>query len=502
MDKFLENNPATPNFLTAELEKMIDNFVGQLKQQLVQSWTNPQNQRGVLDRMKNWWSNMWHGRYNQNNPYFWQNKLGDDLGQKTEAVIPLKHYGILSEYATILEESLPAGTERLNIIRVIDGWAIQFKKAIMDLVGQQPAPEALPSETPPTASISPDMEKPNDNSWKTDSLERLEKLKDKISSVRYEETKNKIENNDKDFVDRFLNYMEKHHATEPPVPRTAPMRLPTDLPTPPKSTGPTTNKKWDELNPHEQLEWDKHGGGNAGDATVLAKKNGIQTLPWILRIGDPRLKIIQNLYGRALYDRLVRQKRIESVTNPIQSEEDLQKAVAVAEKLRNDEKTKASEKNRATAARTRLKSDITNRLEPESPKIDPVAPKEPELNRVAPKITPPEEKPTEEKPRTAPMKTSEDQEPVGRQKLEELTGRLEALQGAIDDSLYKRLKKRLDELQTVKQAKNLEKRIEDAETEEDYSVHDGSRGGLSHFEGTRTERTQTIIENFRSLARR
>jgi hypothetical protein len=136
-----------PDQLAADLERTIDDFVGQLKQQLVQPMTAPEAQRGVWDRIKNWWANLWHGRYNQQNPYFWQNKLGDDLGRTAaEGVlpIPLEHYAVLREQAQLLEVALPSGAEKLQIMKVIDQWAAQFKRAVTSLASKYNTPVPAP----------------------------------------------------------------------------------------------------------------------------------------------------------------------------------------------------------------------------------------------------------------------------------------------------------------------------------------------------------------------
>ncbi len=137
-----------PSQLAADLGRTIDDFVGHLKQQLIQPMTAPEAQRGVWDRIKNWWANLWHGRCNQQNPYFWQNKLGDDLGRAAaEAVLPmpLGHYAVLREQADLLEAALPPGAEKLQIIKVIDQWAAQFKQAVMNLASKYSTPVPTPS---------------------------------------------------------------------------------------------------------------------------------------------------------------------------------------------------------------------------------------------------------------------------------------------------------------------------------------------------------------------
>jgi soluble cytochrome b562 len=100
-------------------------------------------------------------------------------------------------------------------------------------------------------------------------------------------------------------------------------------------------------------------------------------------------------------------------------------------------------------------------------------------------------------------------------KFNELKSRITALQGQIEPELYQRLErmaKRLENDAKPEYLEKLEDHIKDIESdikeaqkkkqkenEADNLEYDG---GLDAFECTRVEHTQTLINNFRMLARR
>ena len=120
-----------PNPLATELGRLVDDFVKILKNSIINS---PTEKRGVWDRIKNWWSNLIHGQTSTSNPYYWQNKLGG-MGRTVECtdLMPLEHYKVIREQAVLLEEMIPAVAEKLQIVHIIDSWAKNFKKAIINL---------------------------------------------------------------------------------------------------------------------------------------------------------------------------------------------------------------------------------------------------------------------------------------------------------------------------------------------------------------------------------
>lgn len=160
------------NNLILQINKVVDDWVVELKRTLINPITPATQRRGIWDRFKNSMSNMWHGRYNQSNPYFWQNKLGDDLGAMdanppNEAFNPnklsLHDYKTLKDICESLEyqinESVPSGAENLKIIKLIDDKAKQLKTALASIltrpqINQQPNINNQNFEEPEDADVS------------------------------------------------------------------------------------------------------------------------------------------------------------------------------------------------------------------------------------------------------------------------------------------------------------------------------------------------------------
>lgn len=160
--------------LLDRIPQEVDKMIGQLKSSLINPMTRPQARRGIWDRFKNTMSNLWWGRYNQDNPYFWNNKLGDDLGQvHPEHVmlrtIPIEEYRLFRNHCQLLEDRLEQlfedtipGTENLAIMRTIDQWGNQLKalltKTVKDHIygaGVSPVvPDATEAPDVPDAPVS------------------------------------------------------------------------------------------------------------------------------------------------------------------------------------------------------------------------------------------------------------------------------------------------------------------------------------------------------------
>lgn len=526
-----------PDHLAADLERTIDQFVTQLKQQLANPMTGPDAQRGVWDRMKNWWSNMWHGRYNQQNPYFWQNKLGDDLGRTTESVqrIPLEHYKFLHEQASLLENSLAPGAEKLQVIRVVDQWARQFKNAVMTLMARHNGPVPNPMapadhdhEEVPTLAHEPEEDRDDSHihgdedhaeepaaaspiddleTRRHELMEKLKLLKGKMGNDAYERAKHNILTGDENALNQAEKFMTSRTAVladpdeEEPAP-TPPKTAPADT----AKSPPPDKRQWKELSVYEREQWDEAGGGHAHAASFHARnKFDIKGLPWILRIGDPRLTHLESIPGRQLYSRLVRQKRIEIPSHPIRTPEELVKAVEEAKRLHGEEYDATSadrserHKKRTGSKTPPVPSPIEATPPPEATPV-PTGPKRTAALKTDPvgetkkkaggpgKLKP---------PRTAPMKEAPPEEEVIDP--DHLTSELESIKGQIDDAAYSRLQTWIEKgragekeflvsvrtkLKTLKQM--LEKDAEEA-----------GDGGLDKIEATIREKTAFLVSNFR-----
>jgi hypothetical protein len=543
-----------PDHLAADLERTIDQFVTSLKQQLANPMTGPDAQRGVWDRMKNWWSNMWHGRYNQQNPYFWQNKLGDDLGRTTESVqrIPLEHYKFLHEQTALLENGLAPGAEKLQVIRVVDQWAKQFKNAVMTLMARHHGPVANPyapsssDHEVPTVGHEPEEERDDSHihgdeeheepaaaeptriddleTRRHELMEKLKPLKGKMGADAYERAKNAILTGDENALNQAEKFMTSRTAVlddgdeEPsPAPTPAPRTTPPAADDPSVKAPAADKRQWKELSVNEREQWDAAGGGHAHAASFHARnKFDIKGLPWILRIGDPRLTHLESIPGRQLYSRLVRQKRIELPGNPIRTPEQLAKAVEEAKRLHGEEYDATStDRTERHKKRTAAKPPVTDPLapapkrtasldpDPTPPEVTPVAP----AGRTAPLPDPVAPGSKKKKggsgklkpPRTAPMSESPPEEEAVN--TDELKSDLESIKGEIDDAVFTRLQTWLEkgmagEKEYLKGVKDKVKTLKEMIAAKKAESDDGGHG-LAQIESTIREKTAFLVFNFR-----
>lgn len=293
----LANNDAAPEAassiieaqagLDAQIDKLVDDWINELKNELVQG-TFATGQRSMWDRFKNTLANIWHGRQSIDNPYLWQNKLGDDLGRKVESVtnihIPLGHYKYLQEsfspFVNQLNEAamLPPGTANLRIMQILDNQATILKRRLKNLFAA--VPEPAPASKPAPSAPSPAS------------------------------------------------------PAQPPAAPTAD----TNPPAPAKdeyhfeNLPPADNRDWDSLTQAEKDRWNKLGGGISPRQGSRGRV-GVE-MPYILRLGDPRRRNlaaaeagIQNHY---------KARRVEKAENPIKSKQELEQRVKrVVEKNRS-----------------------------------------------------------------------------------------------------------------------------------------------------------------------
>lgn len=155
-----------------EISDKIDLLVSNLKKSLMSA---PYNQRAFFDKVKNWWQNITKGASNTSNPYYFQNKFGSlgrvsnseppevnqaldkeeedkeknkeefELGySKNESKITLKEYAFLNEEVVALtnqislvniNENYSNNIKNLEIFKIIDSWAVNFKKEIFKMLG-------------------------------------------------------------------------------------------------------------------------------------------------------------------------------------------------------------------------------------------------------------------------------------------------------------------------------------------------------------------------------
>jgi hypothetical protein len=174
-----------------EISDKIDSLVADLKKSLMSA---PYNQRAFFDKVKNWWQNITKGPANTANPYYFQNKFGSlgkvsadepevsksmdgkeeqeqqnkkdefELGySKNESKITLKEYAFLSDKILKLSkkinlinlnENYSNNIKNLEIFKIIDSWAINFKKEIFKMLGLEKNDTVLNRNKPATDTPS------------------------------------------------------------------------------------------------------------------------------------------------------------------------------------------------------------------------------------------------------------------------------------------------------------------------------------------------------------
>jgi hypothetical protein len=299
-------------------------------------------QRGLWDRFKNTMANLWHGRSGQDNPYYWQNKLGDDLGVAHESFNPipfnLHEYKYLKEVCDSLEVELNElvdplkGTENLRISRLIDIKAQELKKRLFSIFTGIKLPKpygmdvdalsrhsAAPSSVEPTKASTPMAAAPLDavNSDEPDSKPSVghKLLSDLVIQLGRNGTLDQNAANElekallspkqsiRDKAEKEAESMGVFNSKKPTKPNAfnpSAAPIPDDSASAPKksefTTPPTQGKKWEELSPDEKSKWNEYGGGiSHGQNTKIdgcLNDHGILRMPWILRIGDPRRQIL------------------------------------------------------------------------------------------------------------------------------------------------------------------------------------------------------------------
>ena len=446
-NKFIENeigedNAETTNVAANEKTTSIQNQVNQivnawvsdLKRTLLNPTTGPSQKRGLWDRFKGSMANLWHGRYNQNNPYFWQNKLGDDLGSTAESfdpsVLSLSDYKELRDICESLEqeinEDVPAGAENLRIVRLIDAKAQELKQKLMSIMGQTANVESPANPAASTNTEEADSPIPKEFEMVVTALQN--KFKNKEISIDEDNLKELVNQlrSKKESIRTKAAEQAQSLLNQENTPDTSGVggtpATPPDMNTGVQPTGepedkhhalnistpPTTGKKWNELDPSEKMAWNIYGGGTAPGRT----RNCIGVeLPWILRIGDPRHQLFDDQEAgkfikpdgscggkrSPLKKVFNNQGRIESPDDPITTRGELEARVSKAKSV--------VEAAKEFAKRRRTTTPSDEELTATKAQNDPSQPNEPVQN--APSISSdPVQSPAPEpdlKNRTAPI---------------------------------------------------------------------------------------------------
>jgi hypothetical protein len=304
----LENTPPATNTpeldKSAEIDKIVDDWVTKLISDLINAGSD--SKRGIWDRFKGSASNLWYGRNNQDNPYFYKNKFGDELGsvQPNESFIPkpykLEDYRQLRDICNNLEQQINENTENLRIVQLIKKAAQDLKLSLKKIVGipATASPVTSPEETPPEASpIAPDASSASAASETPPSEvppssaavpAAIPDAKDAAIAANTDNASGPSA------VSAGDNSMGGHtipitHNTQPALDPTNPAFF---------TTPPTNGVSWEGLSKDDVKNWNLYGGGLEGSigghCFRFTKGKPITSLPYILRKGDPRIEILQS----------------------------------------------------------------------------------------------------------------------------------------------------------------------------------------------------------------
>jgi hypothetical protein len=189
LKKFREEQIDASAEIAKEIEAIVDKWASEeLMNKIVSPTIAPENKRGLWDRFKGGLSNIWYGlrggRYNPENPYYWKNRFGDDLGVKESfnpSVFTIKEYkeirSVIEATEQQINESLPPGADKLRIVQIIKQAAENLKKQLKDIFARKcdvespsspvvaqdanneepakPAVAGAPIAQDPTASVEP-----------------------------------------------------------------------------------------------------------------------------------------------------------------------------------------------------------------------------------------------------------------------------------------------------------------------------------------------------------
>lgn len=395
--KFSENTPAVPvtSAINAEIDRAVEIWVSELIKTLTGTGSVPQTAarpRGIWDRFKGTLSNLWHGRYDKNNPYKWINRFGDDLGVAEESFqiekLSLNDYRLLKETCLELERQINEvdGVESLRLVRLIRSAADKLKNDLKTIMATAVSPNSnivVPSvsskektinnpiksgTTPPSSKNNPvksdsPSEYLNGGSWMQhkefdDNPNQKSDLQPKDSNSDNKDfdknitPKQKLDSPSEDSNGGgWTNHSEFDNEITPDNENFY-------------ITPPTNGKSWIDLTKNEIEKWNIYGGGIGTRITGrwclnLIKNNPIDNIPWILRIGDPRIDVLKSqIKGTkegesfvdkylntkiknppkclkqydeetSIYQSLMNMGRIETSFNPIKNEQDLKDRIKV-----------------------------------------------------------------------------------------------------------------------------------------------------------------------------
>lgn len=159
----LENNNLRNQQKKEELKNRLLSAVDSWASQILGNLKSPGNskQRGLWDRFKSGISNLWYGRNNDQNPNYWMNRYGDDLGAEVpkESInlnIGLKQYAEMMSVVNNLEKEInmlkEADFDNLKITQMIKQAGHQLKKMLSDIVDQFSCDDENPNPGGPSGN--------------------------------------------------------------------------------------------------------------------------------------------------------------------------------------------------------------------------------------------------------------------------------------------------------------------------------------------------------------
>jgi hypothetical protein len=311
--------------IAAKINAIVDSWTQELINLLLKSGSGSSSgaKRGLWDRFKGTVSNLWHGRDGESNPYKWINKFGDDLGQRES--FSLEQYKNLKETCDILEHQINEDVENLRIFQLIKSAAAKLKQDLHTAILSSP-PEV---NTPSNATVAP-AENPRQIS--PVAAEPLRKSSKSAATAPESDIEPEIYHRSKHFPPDAVSPKAVAKAPEsdiePEIYQQSKHLPPASISSPKKSeepqksiekeiekkeeplqaqqqkTGdfytnpPTSGLTWENLNTSQIEKWNKYGGGIAnnigGDCLKFTKGTPITRLPYILRIGDPRIDVVKS----------------------------------------------------------------------------------------------------------------------------------------------------------------------------------------------------------------
>jgi hypothetical protein len=128
-----------------EINKVIDAWVNDLIiNKIATPQISPERQMSLWDRLKGSMSNIFYGRYKRDNPNYWRNRFGDDLGVQEESYNPrafsLQEYkelkSAVDETEKVIKEAATPDIEKLRLVKIIRTAAEELKQKLHSIFVQ------------------------------------------------------------------------------------------------------------------------------------------------------------------------------------------------------------------------------------------------------------------------------------------------------------------------------------------------------------------------------